>query len=579
MIFPHLLSRSPWLIALSGFVLALTLALTLALFGWFHPTLIFVAGGFLFGGLGLALFALYRERDWLRLCLISGLTLLAILIALRAEPTIFTGRDQGSIALAALELAERHELAFQTPVSDAFFAIYGPGRALNFPGFSYSDSGALLTQFPLGYISYLALFASWFGLIGLLLANALLFTLSGWTFFELASLFVTRRNAVLGTTLFATSFLTIWLAQMTLTENLALLLFLTLAVALVRFEREDDRHFLPLIIVTGFFLALTRIEGFVIAPLALAFILWRPILRAHLFTLPRRWFIPAVLFLGFLLLRDLFMNLPFYTMIGKAAVRYWHELGAIGGDSTEPRLGPILSSYGLFPVFILGIASLALGLMRRRFTLFIPVLLALPTFVYLLNGHISDDHPWLLRRYAFTLFPVFLLATVVLSQVVIDKVNAGRKSLVTLGVFGLLFLLQAWPAYQALSVIEYQTLHAQATDFGKQFTPHDLILIDRAATGDPFALIAGPLMSLDGKNAAYFFNPDDYVRLDRSAFDRIYLLTTEDTVGHFAEAFGDHLLPVEVRSFSFPSLAAPKPFAWPIEKTVGSDAILFEITP
>jgi hypothetical protein len=578
MIFSHLLTRSPWLIALSGFVLAHVLALTLSLFGWFHPTLIFLAGVFLFGGFSFALFALYREHDWVRLSLICGLALLAILIALRTEPTIFTGRDQGSIALAALELAERHELAFRTPVSDAFFAIYGPGKALNFPGFAYTESGALITQFPLGYISYLALFVSWFDQTGLLIANALLFTLSGWTFLELASLFVTRRNAVFGTVLFATSFLTVWLAQMTLTENLALLLFLTLTVALVRFEREDDRHFLPVILLTGFLLALTRIEGFVIAPLALAYILSRPKLRAALFSLPKTWTIPAILFLGFLFLRDLFMNLPFYIMIGKAAAKYWHELGAIGGDSTEPRLGPILFSYGLFPVFILGIASLAFGLMRRRFTLFIPVLLALPTFVYLLNGHISDDHPWLLRRYAFTLFPVFLLATVVLWQVITDKVSAGRKSMVSLGVFGLLFLLQAWPAYQALSVIEYQTLRAQTTDFSTQFTSRDLILIDRESTGDPFAMIAGPLMSLEKKNAVYFFNPEDYARLDRNAFDRIYLLTTEDTVGHYAEAFGDRLLPVEVRSFSFPSLAAPKPFAWPIETTVGSDAILFEIT-
>jgi fatty acid desaturase len=66
MIFSHLLTRSPWLIALSGFVLAHVLALTLSLFGWFHPTLIFLAGVFLFGGFSFALFALYREHDWVR---------------------------------------------------------------------------------------------------------------------------------------------------------------------------------------------------------------------------------------------------------------------------------------------------------------------------------------------------------------------------------------------------------------------------------------------------------------------------------------------------------------------------------
>ncbi|MFZ1655158.1 MAG: glycosyltransferase family 39 protein [Candidatus Moraniibacteriota bacterium] len=574
----RLWTRSPWLIALSGFVLALILALALALFGWFYPALTWVAGGLLLGGFGLALFVLYQECDWARLGLIGALVLFALLIALRTEPTVFTGRDQGSIALAAWELAHGHELAFRTPVSDAFFAIYGPGRALNFPGFSYTESGALITQFPLGYISYLALFVQWFGPTGLLIANALLFILSSWTFFDLGSLFVTRHTALFGTALFSTSFFTVWLTQMTLTENLALLLFLTLTVALIRLAREDDRRVLPCLLITGFLLALTRIEGFVIAPLALGFILWHPKLRAHLFALPKVWAIPVLLFLGFLFLRDLFMNLPFYTMIGKAALKYWHTLGIAGTGSGEPRLGPILISYGLFPVFILGLASLAFGIMRRRFALLIPVLLALPTFVYLFDGHISDDHPWLLRRYVFTLFPLFLLATIVLWQSMIERIHTPRKHTIALIGFGLLFVLQCWPAYQALSVIEYQTLRAQAENFGDQFTARDLILIDRESSGDPFAMIAGPLMSLDGKSAAYFFNPEDYARLDRNAFDRVYLLTTEDTVGQFAATFGDRLLPVEVLSFVWPTLTAPRPFARPIRQTVTRDAILFEIT-
>ena len=576
---PHLLStKNPWLIALSGFVLALILALTLALFGWFHPVLTIVAGIFLFGGSGLAVWVLYRERDRWRLSLIGILILFSVLIALRTEPTIFTGRDQGSIALASLELAANHELPFQSPTSDAFFDIYGPGRALNFPGFSYTETGSLITQFPVGYISYLGLFVSWFGLSGLIIANAFLFTLSGWTFFELLSLFVTRRNAILGTTLFATSFLAIWLTQLTLTENLALLLFLSMAVALTRFDRDSNPRFLPLLILLGFLLALTRIEGFVIAPLALAYVLFRPTLRAHLFALPKIWAIPTVVFLAFLFLRDLYMNLPFYTMIAKAALKYWHEVSSVVGDESEPSLGPILFSYGLFPVFIFGITSVAFGLMKRRLVFFIPFLLTFPTFIYLINGHISDDHPWLLRRYAFTLFPFFLLATIVLWESWEQALPVAKKKLAGFAIFFLLFASQLYPAYQALSVSEYSTLREQASDFGAQFSDADLILIDRGATGDPFAMITGPLAALDKKNAVYFFNPEDYARLNRSAFEHFYLLTTEDSLGRYVEAFGDNLLPVEVRSFSFPILAAPTAFAWPQESNTKSDAILFEIT-
>lgn len=578
MTLPSLQAKDSWLIALSGFVLALVLALTLTLFGWFHPALTIIAGVFLFGGLSLALVPLYREQDTLRLGLIGVLALFALLLAFQTEPTVFTGRDQGSIALASLELAKNHELAFRTAASDAFFGVYGPGRALNFPGFSYTDTGALITQFPLGYIAYLGLFVSWFGLSGLLIANGTLFVLSSWTFFELCSLFVSRRNAVLGTVLFATSFLTLWLSQITLTENLALFLFLALMTALVRADRNNDPRFLPVILTTSFLLALTRIEGFVIAPIAIGILLLRPTLRAHLFALPKKWAIPALLFFGFLFLRDLFMNLPFYTMIAKAALKYWHEVSSTPGDEPEPNLGGILFSYGLFPIFILGIAGVVFEFMKRRLTLLIPFLLVLPTFIYLINGHISDDHPWLLRRYAFTLFPFFLLVTVALSDTWEKTLSESKKKFAGPLVFSLLLVCQLWPAYQAFSVIEYQTLRQQALNFGTQFSANDLILIDRGSTGDPFAMISGPLGTLAGKNAVYFFNPEDYTRLDRSAFEHVYLLTTEDSLARYTEVLGNNLLPVEVISFSFPRLAAPAAFAWPVAGTVNSDAILFEIT-
>lgn len=575
---PPLSSRHPWLMAMSGGVLALILALTLALFGWFQPVLSLLALMFLAGGVGLALFTLSQQHDRTRLIVLAALTLFAALIVLRAEPSVFTGRDQGSIALAAWELAQGHELAFKSPTGETFFAIYGPGRALNFPGFSYTDTGALITQFPLGYIAYLALFTQWFGLSGLLVANAVLFILSGWTFFELLSLFVSRRNALLGITLFATSFLPLWLAQLALTENLALLLFLTLTVSLVRLEQKLDASVLPLLILSGFLLALTRIEGFVIAPLAIGYILIRPKLRAHLLALPKRWTIPTLLFLGFLFLRDFFMNLPFYTMIAKAALKYWQEIGVSGSGGNEPNLGPIFISYGLFAVFVLGIASIGFDLLKRRFALLIPVLLALPTFIYLFDGHISDDHPWLLRRYAFTLFPLFLLATVMLWNTLEEKLAANRKALFAFGVFLILLTLQLRPAYEALSVVEYDTLYDQARAFGEQFTDRDLILIDRQSSGDPYALMAGPLAALDGKNAVYFFNPEDYARIDRNRFEHVYFLTTEDSLGRYAEAFGNELLPVEVVSFSHPTLAAPKPYAWPGQVLIVSDAILFEVT-
>ena len=140
------------------------------------------------------------------------------------------------------------------------------------------------------------------------------------------------------------------------------------------------------------------------------------------------------------------------------------------------------------------------------------------------------------------------------------------------------FAIQIVPSFTALATVEYRTLKLQASGFAERFHDRDLVLIDRGATGDPFAMIAGPLMSLDRKNTVYFFNPEDYARLDRSGFEHIYLLATEDSLGRYADAFGSNLLPVEVISFSHSTLAAPAPYRFPVAATVTSDAILFEIT-
>ena len=577
---PLFLTRTPWLTASVGFGVSVLAAITLALFGVFFPWLTFLSLALILSSFGIALYTLFQSKELNRLILIALLTILSFIIATHSEPSIFTGRDQGSIGLAAWNLADNHELAFRSPVSDAFFSIYGPGRALNFPGFAYTETGALITQFPLGYTSFLAVFVEWFGLSGFQIGNAFLFIFSGWTFFELVSLFVTKRTAYMGTALFATSFLPLWLTELALTENLALFLYLALAVSLTQVYRDNDARFIPLVILLSFLFLCTRIEGFVIGAIVGAILILTPRLRQSLLTLPKKWTILALLSLGFLMLRDIFINLPFYTVIGKAALRYWQGLTQVNGGlaTSDPALGPILFSYGLFLIFLLGIGGLLFGLMKRRFTLLIPFLLAAPTLIYLINGHISDDHPWLLRRYAFTLFPLLLLSTLCLLESIEERMKAEWKRFIIPIAFLILFAFQIIPAWQSLKTHEYDGLLEQSRYLGTLFTERDLLLIDRTASGDPFALLSGPLASLLRKNAVYFFNPEDYARIDRSGFDRVYLITGEDSLGRYLETFGDKLLPVQTISFHFPTLTAPKPYSFPKAVESMSDTLIFQIT-
>ena len=55
-----------------------------------------------------------------------------------ATPTIFGGRDQGSIGTAAIYLSQNHNLKIDIPVAHDLFQKYGAGKSLNFPGFDYA---------------------------------------------------------------------------------------------------------------------------------------------------------------------------------------------------------------------------------------------------------------------------------------------------------------------------------------------------------------------------------------------------------------------------------------------------------
>src|SRR3972149_2208976 len=59
----------------------------------------------------------------LKIALLAAV-LSAGLIGYFSEPTIFSGRDQGSLSEAAFHLTQNSQLAFSTKASQSFFQIY-----------------------------------------------------------------------------------------------------------------------------------------------------------------------------------------------------------------------------------------------------------------------------------------------------------------------------------------------------------------------------------------------------------------------------------------------------------------------
>jgi len=585
--------------------LPILLGLSFVVFGWFVLSLTLaslfvvpiVASGFtLIAALVLFIgwkFFRFAPTD-LRLAFVIAL-LYAVFVGVISEPTLFSGRDQGSIAEAAYRLATNTELAFSTPGSESFFQIYGPGTALNFPGFAYTKEGHLITQFPLGYTAWLASFVSLFGIHGFAIGNALLLFLFLFFFYQLLRLFVHYYYAFAGLLLAMTSFLPSWFAKSTLTENLALFLFVFLVYNIIVFFREGKFLFYTGILLSGSLLAFTRIEGFALLLLTLVLLAFHRHTRSLFHTYPwKSLIVPGVLF-TFFLMRDFFLNVPYYKMIGKALFKFLRSfseplLASGTAETGSLGLGSVFFLYGLLGLTILGIFGMLLLLKKKQWFVLIPAFIALPTFLYLFHPNITPDYPWMLRRYLFTLFPTFLFYSVICVAFLFSEKRIahlpekprGQKLFWATLVFLGLFILQ-FPAWSSqFSFAEYRGLRNQVATFAQEFTDRDLILVDQNATGDGFAMLTGPGHFLYGKNTVYFFNPYDLPALDTSRFERVYLLTPEESEGRYAAVFGERLIFKKSVTFSLEhleDLSATKNTTWRLPETMTTKTknLLFQI--
>ncbi|MBI2439274.1 MAG: hypothetical protein HYV45_01580 [Candidatus Moranbacteria bacterium] len=529
--------------------------LSLAISGFFFfPLLVFalLIGGALPLLIGIKL--LWHAKNDIRVVFFLSLCF-AIFIALSSEPTVFSGRDQGSIAEAAFRLAQNNELAFTNKTTISFFEIYGEGTALNFPGFAYTDGGYLVTQFPLGYTAWLAAFVSVFGFIGPNISNALLLFLFFITLYHLLRLFVCPFYAGAGLLVSLFSFLPLWFAKMTLSENLALFLFTFLVFNLLLFFREGKRLYYFSILLTGGLFAFTRIEGFLFLGLSLLLLFF----STHAISLwkssPFKSLVfPGIIF-GFFFLRDFFINLPYYKMIGKALLKFLGqaEQGNIANSvemiETSFPLGSVFFLYGLLTLFTMGLFGILIIIKERRFMALLPVAIALPTFLYLFDPNISLDHPWMLRRYLFSLFPTLLFSSIIGIALLFAKEKifpitrpTGHRLLSVTIIFLLLISFQ-YPAWKrAVTFSENRSLIEQTAALSQVFTDRDLILIDRHVTGDGFSMITGPMQYLFNKNAVYFFNPHDLEKLNLTPYEHTYLLVPESDQERFMSIFGERLL-------------------------------------
>jgi len=516
------------------------LAFFLAVTGLFRNWIIISLALVLSSAFAYSIFLFHRKkirlsRDFSLVIILSFIVV--VIFSYFTVPTIFTGRDQGSLSSAAISLVQNHSLKSSFPAEYQFFKIYGAGAALNFPGFYYTQDGALISQFPLGYISWLAAFYAVFGLAGLVIANAFSFFLFSISFYAVAKNYLAPRSALITLALVFSSFVFSWFFKFTLSENLAMaLLWFGLAQFLLFWKKEDRLNFFSFLFSFGLLL-FVRIEAIAFLAIALFLIFLKnkkkmPLIK-KLFLQKEILAIIILVLLAFL--ASLYANSAFYTTLAKGFLNSFNFYNA---DPSEAMPYPLAGTFYLLRVFaayailtyvILALFTLFYFLKKKDFEKLLPYFILLPVFFYLINPSISLDHPWMLRRYVFALIPLCILYSTIFLTHLLKK----DQFFYIFAFF--LFLTNMMIFFPFLGVRENPTLLSQIEKLSQNFDDNDLILVDRNATGNPWAMMTGPLNLIFKKQAVYFFNPADLEKIDLSRFGKVYLIVPDDNLAFYRE--------------------------------------------
>ncbi len=469
-----------------------------------------------------------------------------ILFSFFVTPTVFTGRDQGTISNAAIMLAEGHQLHFSTPVSKEFFSIYGQGKALNFPGFHYTEQGELTPQFPLGYIAWLGAFYSIFGITGLIIANAVALFLFFISFYMVGRKLLKRRYALLAMAFALTSFSFVWFFKFTLSENLALALLWVMIMSILYLLKDPGKKTLLLFVLASTLLVFTRVEGYAFFITSSLILIFNKESRTFLKKNQRFVFLAVISFLLVFAL-NFQKDLPFFKEIGKAAIGSFFETGEDGKIilkslfSPGVRITQIYILYGLAGFFLTGFSGIAYAVIKKNYEILIPLFVTFPTLIYLVDSNISSDHPWMLRRFVFAILPIFLFYSTYLFKQLLEK-NPGnsrhpmflRYFAITLSIILIALNLKSFSRFALFS--ENQGLLEQTKTLSEKFSDRDLILVDRLSSEDGWSLLAGPMNVLFGKQAAYFFNISDLQKIDLQKFENIYVITSKQNLPFYASS-------------------------------------------
>ena len=451
-----------------------------------------------------------------------------------SAPTIFSGRDQGALSEAAIRLVENKTLPFSSEISDELFKIYGPGRALNFPGFNYNFEGKLVTQFSLGYISWLASFFSVFSLAGFSIANGLTGFIFLISFYMVARRFLNFGPALASLLLVATAFVFPWFLKFTLSENLAWALFWFGLWQLLNFWQQENRSSFIYLILTWGLLAFSRPEAwtFILVIMVILFFKLKnkKDLQALVLDKKNLAVIAAILiaYVGSILINPQ-AYLELLKGIAKPLIFLQKEIISTSNFSLFFYMLKVLKIYLLSSFLIFAVIEIIILLAKRKMEMLIPFLVGLPTFFYLIQPGITLDHPWMLRRLAFSIIPLIILYAIFLWN------DFLKKRVFFYAIFGLMLAGNVWITFSFLTFTPDKNLLPGVSALSQNFAKDDLVFIDQKASGSGWSMITGPLNFIFGKQAVYLFNPADVAKINLDKFQNVYFIIPTGQLSFYEE--------------------------------------------
>lgn len=506
-------------------------------------------------------FILIEKLDKFSVATLALIIVLGIFLSFFTTPTIFGGRDEGSYASSAILISQTGNLIYESSLINAFFDINEPGKALNFPGFYYTEDGQLKSQFLPGYPSWLAIFYSIGGLKGLQFANLIPFITFIFSFFLIINLILKKANyqesiikktQTIALAILLSSFPLLVFYKFTLSEiYFASLAWFSLYLVLKYLENKSFENyfviFIPLVLML-----FIRVEtiGIIFFFLFIMILKDAKSLQKPLYQIPfvatGIFFVIAVYFEPNFFI-DSFKNIiPFdIDKNGIISENTSSNFSWLPDDWKNFYLFKIFIAYNLLALFIMAgivilksISKFSLSSTDRvkkdiskinSFTL-IPFVFFFPTFIYFFDANISLDHPWLLRRFLFSIIPIAILYSGIFLTEMFQKNKIFFRLLFILIVvinFSLFFPNIEKIDQNFLTFSQNKNLLNQAEKIAENFSVNDLILVSQQSSGSSWSLFSEPMRNIMRLNAVYFFNPNDLEKLNLNNFENIYLITSK----------------------------------------------------